>query len=689
MQHTDTASHGAPNRLIHAKSPYLLQHAYNPVDWREWNAESLAEAVERNCPILLSIGYSACHWCHVMERESFADVTIASIMNASFVCIKVDREERPDLDHVYMTALQRMTGQGGWPLTMFLTPQGEPFYGGTYFPPEDRGRMPGFVRVLRSVHTAWRDREADLRSTGAQMQQELTVMMEVPAATSVQETSILAGINVLIAEFDHQHGGFGGAPKFPPAMMLSGLLRTYDRTHNEELRNMVTTTLVEMASGGIYDHVGGGFHRYSVDARWEIPHFEKMLYDNGLLLRTYSEAHICAPQARYATVIAETCAWLIDEMRHTGGAFFAALDADSDGHEGAFYRWSEADLVEICEARAPWLRAYFRVDGPANFEGYYVLQAVTDAHAFATARGIDLADMHAMVATTRAHFARVRAQRNRPQCDDKIIASWNGLAITGLAWAGRALHNTTWLTVAEEALAAIRATLYEDGVLYRIWRNGARGPLPGFLEDYANMAEAALTVGMITGQRQWSDWGFELLQSALRLFYDNQTHRFYDTSVTHDALIVRPVERSDNATPSGIATMLEVLYAYADLYQEPYFAHIAEQVLGAYTALIQRWPQGFGKIWSVYERHLTPSCEIVRAGPAGELWPWIWHHAPLHAVFVVAEAYPELILCQNKTAIALRETLYYCTDGRCLAPITATDQPAAMQIARGNSSESQ
>jgi uncharacterized protein len=329
------SSSGATNRLIHAKSPYLLQHAYNPVDWREWNAESLAEAVQRNCPILLSIGYSACHWCHVMERESFADTAIAAIMNASFVCIKVDREERPDLDHIYMTALQRMTGQGGWPMTMFLTPHGDPFYGGTYFPPEDRGRMPGFVRVLRSVHTAWLDREADLRDTGSQMQQELTLMMDVPAGADLQESCVLAGVNALLAEYDQHHGGFGGAPKFPPAMLLSGLLRTYQRTHNTELRDMVTTTLTRMATGGLYDQVGGGFHRYSVDERWEIPHFEKMLYDNGLLLRAYSEAQLCAPQPIYAQVVADTCAWLIDEMRHTNGAFFAALDADSAGHEGA------------------------------------------------------------------------------------------------------------------------------------------------------------------------------------------------------------------------------------------------------------------------------------------------------------------------------------------------------------------
>lgn len=682
--HTAAASSGPTNRLIHAKSPYLLQHAYNPVDWREWNAESLAEAVHRNCPILLSIGYSACHWCHVMERESFADPTIAAIMNASFVCIKVDREERPDLDHVYMTALQRLTGQGGWPMTMFLTPSGEPFYGGTYFPPEDRGRMPGFVRVLRSVHTAWVDREADLRETGAQMQQELSVMMEVPAPTPPQEECLQSGVYALLGEYDRTYGGFGSAPKFPPAMMLSGLLRTYQRTHDTQLLQMVTETLTHMAAGGLYDHVGGGFHRYSVDARWEIPHFEKMLYDNGLLLRTYSEAHLCAPNPRYAQVVAETVSWLISEMRHTNGAFYAALDADSDGHEGAFYRWSDADLLALCDAHAPWLRAYFRVDGDANFEGYYVLQAVTDPHAFALRHGIEHAEMQAVVASTLAQCAQIRAHRNRPQCDDKIIASWNGLAITGLAWAGRAFARADWLDVAIDALTAVQSTLFVDGVLYRVWRNDERAQVPGFLEDYANMAEAALTVGMLTGQRRWTDWGFVLMQTMLRLFYDNQTHRFYDTSATHDDLIVRPAERSDNATPSGTATALELLFAYADFQQEPYFLQIAETCLGSYNELVRRWPQGFGKIWGAYERLLTPSCEVVRAGPAGTLWPWVWQQAPLHAVFLVAEAHLEFILCQNKTAIAGSETIYYCTNGTCLAPFTAVDQPAAMQIARGN-----
>ncbi len=679
-----TTPHGAANRLIHAKSPYLLQHAYNPVDWQEWNAASLAEARTRNCPILLSVGYSACHWCHVMERESFSDATIASIMNASFVCIKVDREERPDLDHLYMTALQRMTGQGGWPMTMFLTPDGEPFFGGTYFPPEERGRMPGFSRVLRSVHTAWMEREAGLREAGAQMQQELTVMMEVPTATPPQVAYLQAGVHALIAEYDHTHGGFGGAPKFPPAMMLSGLLRTYQRTHTEEIRQMVTTTLNTMAAGGIYDQVGGGFHRYSVDDHWEIPHFEKMLYDNGLLLRAYSEAHLCDSQPRYVAIVAETCAWLTSEMRHANGAFFAALDADSDGHEGAFYRWSDADLRTICDARAPWLRAFFRVAGPANFEGYYVLQAVIDTQQFATQHQLDHAEMLAVVATTRAHFAVVRSQRNRPHCDDKIIASWNGLAITGLAWAGRAFARPDWLQIASDALVGIQSTLFVDGVLYRIWRNGERSDVPGFLEDYANMAEAALTVGMLTGQRRWTDWGFTLLQALIRLFYDNQTQRFYDTSEAHDALIVRPVERSDNATPSGTATALELLCAYADFSQEPYFLTLAEQVIGSYGELVQRWPQGFGKIWGVYERIFTPSCEVVGAGPIGELWQWMWQQAPLQAVFLQADVYPDNILCQNKTAIQHAETIYYCTDGTCLAPITSRDQPVATRSAREN-----
>lgn len=662
-----------PNRLIHARSPYLLQHAYNPVDWREWNTESLAEAVTSNRPIFLSVGYSACHWCHVMEHESFADAVIASIMNESFVCIKVDREERPDVDSVYMTALQRLTGQGGWPMSLFLTPEGEPFYGGTYYPPTDRGQIPGFARVLRSVAIAWRDREPELRQAGRDLQSEITLMMGIPNPEGVPDTTVLEECYTRLAtDADYTWGGYGTAPKFPPSMLIQALHRAQRRGSPHTLTAHTRLTLDRMAAGGMYDQLGGGFHRYSVDGEWRVPHFEKMLYDNGLLLSTYSEAHQIAPNPRYTHIVAQTCDWLMREMRLADGSFAAALDADSEGEEGKFYTWEAAEFADIAGADTSFALQYFQMSNTPDLDGKYVLQYA----------GIPVATQSH---TSSEHINQLcqrllghRDQRIRPATDDKCIASWNGLAIGGLVTAGRIWGNATWIQAAKDALAAIEAMLWQQGILYRTARNGVRSPVVGFLEDYANIAEAAFAVGMATADPRWFAWGHRLVNEIIKRFYDAESHSFFDTSDLHHELIVRPRERADHATPSGTATALEVLLVCADIYNEPYYVSIVEDVLSHYTSIIRRWPQGFGKILSVSERLVADTVEIVHAGPQGPLWAYIQQHAPLMAVIVKAESLPDTILCQNKDRIDDQETVYICRNMVCQRPITRQDDLVAM-----------
>lgn len=671
MQQEHTTN--TPNRLIHAQSPYLLQHAHNPVDWREWNPESLAEAITTNRPIFLSVGYSACHWCHVMEHESFADPVIASIMNESFVCIKVDREERPDVDSVYMTALQRLTGQGGWPMSMFLTPQGEPFYGGTYYPPQDRGQMPGFGRVLRSVATAWRDREHELRQAGQDLQGEITLMMGIPGADAVPDAAMLEECYTrLSTDADYQWGGYGGAPKFPPSMLIQALHRAHQRGSTSPLIAHARLTLDRMASGGIYDQLGGGFHRYSVDGEWRVPHFEKMLYDNGLLLLAYSEAYHSDPQPRYAQVVAETCAWLMREMRLPDGSFAAALDADSDGEEGKFYTWEAAEFGHIAGADTPLGIRYFAMGDTPDLDGNYVLQ-------YAGLPDDEPSDQQlAQVSALRQRLLGHRDQRTRPACDDKCIASWNGLAIVGLVAAGRVWDNPRWIQAATDALTAVHTVLWHDGVLYRNARQGTRSAVVGFLEDYANIAEAAFAVGMATADARWLQWGQVLVKEIMKRFYDASSQSFYDTSDLHHSLIVRPRERADHATPSGTATALEVLLQCAEIFSEPYYVGIVEEVLAHYTSILRRWPQGFGKILSVSERLVADAIEIVHAGPQGPLWQHIQRHAPLMAVVVKAEALPNALLCQNKASIDGQETVYVCRNMVCQRPVTRLDDLKAM-----------
>lgn len=648
----------------------MLQHAYNPVDWHEWGDEALTLARASHRPILLSIGYSACHWCHVMEHETFSDSSMAELMNAHFVCIKVDREERPDIDAVYMTAVQRMTGQGGWPMTMFLTPEGTPFYGGTYYPPEDRGRMPGFRRVLQSVHTAWIDRESQLRQAADDLRGEIITMLGVPSASQPISTELIdRALAQLTTEFDATYGGFGGAPKFPPSMTIGHLMRASQRTNDAQLLHMATYTLDTMANSGLYDQIGGGFHRYCVDGQWIVPHFEKMLYDNGLLLSAYAEGFQLTRNHEYARICGETIEWAVREMQHERGGFYSALDADSEGEEGKFYAWEADELDTILGDDAALIRSFFKVDKSPNFEHQYVLQRRIDWQGYAQQVQLTPVELTQKIEQAIARLNTYRNQRVRPHCDTKIIASWNGLMIIGLTKAGQYVGQSTWITTAQTALDFVRTEMMANNLLYRIWKDGERGQTIGFLEDYANVAEAALTLYHANSEPRNLQLAIDLAQQIIQRFYDQTEQRMFDTSDLHEQLIVRPAERTDNATPSGTATAIDVLLRLGIIINEPYFGLIAEQLLTTYSALVDRWPHGFGKVLQAMERYVTPSVEIVIAGN-GQLRKMVYAHAPLHALIVYADKNPELTLCQNKVAIDNHETVYICQNYHCERPIT-------------------
>ena len=659
-----------PNRLINEQSPYLLQHAHNPVDWYPWGNEALTRAKAEQKPILLSVGYSACHWCHVMEHESFSDVGIATIMNAHFVCIKVDREERPDIDAIYMAAVQRMTGQGGWPMTLFLTPEGEPFYGGTYYPPHDRGQFPGFTRVLQSVHTAWVDRAPQLRTAAGQLREEIAqLLLPHPSEDVLTIDSLTNIMTTLQQDFDSTHGGFGGAPKFPPAMVISFLLRDYQRTQHAESLSMVDVTLAGMAAGGMYDHVGGGFARYSVDDHWEIPHFEKMLYDNALLLTAYSEAFQVTRNPRYAQICHEIVTWLTREMIHPDGGFFSALDADSEGEEGRYYAWSASELDELLGSDAPLFRAAMRADQTPNFEDTYVLHRRINESAFCGALGITPATLADCIERCNAKLLSVRQTRVAPQRDDKIIVAWNGLIIRALAQAGRIFGKPAWIALATRAFDFICATMMPTGQLVRIWKDGVCGNTPAFLDDYAALANAALELYTSSANPMHLQFATQTASTILQRFYDAETQIVYDTSDTHEQLIVRPNDRTDNAVPSGNALTIELLLRLDAIISEPYFTLVAEQLLGHSAMLLQRWPQGFGKTLCGLEWFLNPVVQIVVAGTPGKLLVHTMAEMPLCAVVVYTEGNESLTLCQNKTAINGGETLYICVNNHCELPI--------------------
>ncbi|MBK8338250.1 MAG: thioredoxin domain-containing protein [Sterolibacteriaceae bacterium] len=615
-----------PNRLAQETSPYLQQHSENPVDWYAWGHEAVALARATDRPILLSIGYSACHWCHVMAHESFEDAEVAAVMNRLYVNVKVDREERPDLDQIYQSAHHLLTRRaGGWPLTLFLTPDGTPFFAGTYFPKTPRYNLPGFVDLLERVAGAYARKRGEIDQQNQALRDALAGEPEnvehSPAALSSAPGDVL--FRLLESSFDPQWGGFGGAPKFPHPGDLAFLLRRHIASGDPRARQMVLTTLDRMAAGGLYDHLGGGFSRYSVDGQWMIPHFEKMLYDNGPLLALYAEAAVLTGAPRYRQVAGETAAWVMREMQSPQGGYFSSLDADSEGEEGKFYVWAAGEVEALLSAAEfAVVSRHYGLDQPANFEGrHWHLRVATDLQQIADRAGLGLAECKHRLACARAKLAEARERRVRPARDDKILTSWNALMIAGMARAGMLLARPDWVDSARRASDFLRRTLWQGGRLLATCKDG-RAHLNAYLDDYAFLLNAQLELLQADFRAEDIDWAIALADVLLDQFEDPDRGGFFFTSHDHESLIARPKPAHDNATPSGNAVAAYALQRLGHLVGEPRYLDAAARCLAAFFGMAQRAPGGFATFAIALEEHLRPPTSIVLRGPAGEVAQW-------------------------------------------------------------------
>jgi uncharacterized protein YyaL (SSP411 family) len=608
------------NNLINETSPYLLQHAHNPVDWYPWGETALKKAREENKPILLSIGYSACHWCHVMEHESFEDEEIAQLMNENFVNIKVDREERPDLDQIYMSAVQMMTGHGGWPMTMFLTPDGVPFYGGTYFPPEDRYNIPGFPRILLSVAEAYRSQQDQVASTATTMLGELRRVGLAEASRELLTTEILDGaFRRISSNYDRTNGGFGGAPKFPPAMNLEFFLNTWHRTGSTEALEMVQHSARKMAEGGMYDQLGGGFHRYSVDARWLVPHFEKMLYDNALLSRFYLHLYQVTrdPQARRVTE--ETLDYVVREMTDADGGFYSSQDADSEGEEGKFFVWSRADILRVLgEADGKLFCDFFNVTEGGNFEGENILNITSSLENVATRHNLSVEQLQAVIVNGRQKLFDLREQRIKPGRDEKVLTAWNGLMLASFAEASATLDRSDYLRVAEANARFLLNRLQKDGLMLRTYKDGA-AKLNAYLEDYACLIHGLISLYEATGTLMWIEAAVSLADKMIEQFWDENDGAFFFTGKSHEQLIVRSKEFMDNATPSGNSIATLSLLRLGLLTGNEDYRRRATAVLRLMADQIRRYPSAFGFALGALDFYLDSPLEVVIVGSAEPL----------------------------------------------------------------------
>jgi uncharacterized protein YyaL (SSP411 family) len=606
-----------PNRLAGETSPYLLQHAGNPVDWQPWGDEALALARREGKPILLSVGYSACHWCHVMAHESFEDPQVAAAMNAHFVNIKVDREERPDLDQIYQAAHALLTRRsGGWPLTMFLTAEGAPFFGGTYFPKEGRHGLPGFLELLPRVAAAYREQGPAIAEQSARMKDALASLEPAPGVTAAPPaTAPDDALAALKRRFDRVHGGFGAAPKFPHATDLEFCLREHARTGDAEAVAMVRVTLDRMADGGINDQLGGGFCRYSVDAEWTIPHFEKMLYDNGPLLGLYADLARVTGDRRFEHVARGIVGWMTREMRAPDGAFYSSLDADSDGEEGKFYVWSRDEARSLLVPEVFAVAAlHFGFDGAPNFEGHaWNLRVAMPLADVAARLGIPTADAVTRLAAAKAALFAARSLRVRPGLDDKILTSWNALAIAGLARAARALDLPQWADLASAAADALRRTAWRAGRLLAT-RKGERAHLNAYLDDYAFLLAALLELLQARFRAEDYAWARALADVLLDKFEDRSNGGFFFTSHDHEPLFHRPKPGHDNATPSGNGIAAGALVALGHLCAELRYVEAGDRALRLFAPALAQSPGGFSTLLAALEEMMVPPATVLLAG---------------------------------------------------------------------------
>jgi uncharacterized protein YyaL (SSP411 family) len=663
------------------------------VDWYPWGEEAFARARAEDRPLLLSVGYSACHWCHVMERESFENAEIAALMNSLFVNVKVDREERPDVDQIYMQAVQAMTGHGGWPMTVFLTPDGVPFYGGTYFPPEDRHGMPAFSRVLQGVATAYRDRRGEVAESGRQLLEQMRQAERLRASATVLTDELLftafQGVSV---QFDERDGGTQGAPKFPQPMIWDSVLRFWRRTGNPRALDMVEHTLTRMARGGIYDQIGGGFHRYSVDAHWLVPHFEKMLYDNAQLARLYLHAWLATGNAEFRRVTEETLDYLLREMRHPAGGFFSAQDADSEGVEGKFFVWTPDELrTALGDAElARVALAQWGVDAGPNFEGQSILHVPRPPKEVAERHGLTEAALGEAIARARGLLYPVRDRRVHPGLDDKVLAAWNGLALSAFAEAGRALGRADYLEAATASARFLTSAMIRDGRLQRSWKDGdAR--IRGYLEDHALVGLGLLATYEATFDRGWLDAAHGLADAAITLFWDAEGEAFFDTGNDQEALVVRPRSLFDNAVPSGTSVTIELLLRLAVHTGEASYEKQALRALRPMADVMGRYPTGFGRYLAALDFHLGPVTEVALVWPAGTapggpLFDTVFgRYLPNRVVAGAVDGASDLRglpLLEGKRATDGKVTAYVCRKYVCQAP-TSDPEALARQLDGG------
>jgi len=672
-----------PNHLAGESSPYLLQHKDNPVDWYPWGDDAFARARAMDKPVFLSIGYAACHWCHVMERESFENARLAALLNADFINIKVDREERPDLDSIYMDAVVAMTGHGGWPMSVWLTPQGVPFFGGTYFPPERRGQHPGFGEMLHSITHAWMQRRSELLEAGDQLLQNLSTSLAATLNEStppLTEDALDRATRALWQGFDARNGGWGAAPKFPQPMVLEFLLQHHHRSGDALALEMVEKTLRAMARGGMYDQLGGGFHRYSVDANWLVPHFEKMLFDNSQLGRLYLHAYQLTGKGLYRRIATETLDYVLREMTHSRGGFFSTQDADSEGQEGKFFVWSADEIRATVPQHSELVMAAFGVPARGNFEGVNVLHVKLSTEDLGAHFGMPEADVETALSRARAALWARREERVRPGLDDKIITAWNGLMLAAVAEAARVLDRVDYRTAAicnaEFLLETLRGS---DGRLLRTWRAGSSAKLNAYLSDYACLAEGLLQLYQTTFDQRWYLAAHQLADSMLAHFGVPDGFGFFDTSADHETLVVRPKTLQDNATPSGGAMATSVLLKLAAYTGERRFRGAAEKTLRAVQDLAGRHPTGFAQWLQALAFALSSTDEIAIIGaPTAEdtrvlLAPAQHPYRP-HQVVACCESPVDdtaIPLLRGRSREEGRATAYVCHGFECRLPVTS------------------
>ena len=668
------------NRLIKETSPYLLQHAHNPVDWYPWGPEALDAARTQDKPILLSVGYSACHWCHVMERECFENIDIANLMNQNFICIKVDREERPDVDSIYMSAVQAMTGSGGWPMTVFLTPDSKPFYGGTYFPPEDRGGLPAFPRVLTALAAAYKDDRSEViantgRLLGQMEKMSITSTSTEPLAITTMETAYEG----LKSNFDNKHGGTGLQPKFPQPMTYEFLLRYHLATGDHKALEMVEITLDKMALGGIYDQLGGGFHRYSTDNIWLVPHFEKMLYDNALLVKLYLHAYQVTRKPLYRKVVEETLDYVTREMTGPDGEFYSAQDADTEGVEGKYFVWRPEEIIEILgKDNGELVNRYFSVTKRGNFEGHSILYVNSEISEFARKAGMDPDNLIKLLDRAKDDLLKARRKRTIPGLDDKALTAWNGLMLSAFAEAGSILSNQSYVYTANRSAEFILQNLVRDGRVLRTYKN-EESKLNGYLEDYAFLIQGLISAHEATFNGNLLREAVNLAEGMLNLFWSEIDGQFYDTGHDHEDMVVRPRDVTDNAIPSGNSMATDVLLKLSVITGNEELGKHAEKALRGSRELMERIPSGAGHWLCALDYYLSTPKEIAIIGyyeseDTNALLKEVFSHYLPNRILICSDPRENTItdmpLVLDKVMLNKNATAYVCQNYACEMPVS-------------------